>query len=188
MTTRRTPPPASSGLRRLAFRAPILLYRWHLGRLLGDRMLLLTHTGRTSGLPRQTVLEVTGRDPATGAYHLASGFGPRAQWYRNVQRTPQVTIQVGSRRMSAVAQPLGPAESGQLMAAYALRHPRLARALVRMCGLEVDGSARDYYRIGLDHIPFVRVLPDPPAQHEAPGPVPEAKEKRFRRQPGAGPR
>jgi hypothetical protein len=64
-----------SGLRRLLFRAPIRLYRWHLGWLLGGRCLLLTHTGRTSGLPRQAVLEVTGRDPSTGAYLLAEESG-----------------------------------------------------------------------------------------------------------------
>ncbi|MGR3939677.1 nitroreductase family deazaflavin-dependent oxidoreductase [Streptomyces sp. BRA346] len=165
MAVRRTRVPPPSGLRRVAFRVPVLLYRRHLGWLLGGRMLLLTHTGRTSGLPRQVVLEVTGRDPETGAYHLASGFGPGAQWYRNIQRTPHVTVQVGRRRMSAVAEPLGPEESGRLMAAYALRHPRLARGLMRMCGLETDGSAEDYHRIGRTHIPFVRVLPDqPPAR------------------------
>ncbi|BBJ46048.1 nitroreductase [Streptomyces antimycoticus] len=159
MPNRRTRVPPPSGLRRVMFRAPLLLYRWRLGWLLGGRMLLLTHRGRTSGLSRQVVLEVTGRDPATGAYHLASGFGPSAQWYRNIRRTPHVTVQVGRRRMPAIAEPLDPEESGRLMATYALRHPRLARGLMRMCGLEGDGSAEDYHRIGRDHIPFVRVLP-----------------------------
>ncbi|CDR01897.1 nitroreductase family deazaflavin-dependent oxidoreductase [Streptomyces iranensis] len=168
MKARRMRMRSTSGLRRAVLRAPILLYRWHLGWLLGSRMLLLTHTGRTSGLPRQVVLEVTGRDPRTGAYHLASGFGPGAQWYRNVQRTPQVTIQVGRHRMAAVAQPLDPEGSGRLMAAYALLHPRLARGLMRMCGLKTDGSVEDYHRIGRDHIPFVRVLPDEPSGSPAP--------------------
>jgi len=40
------------GLVRLAFRAPIWLYRAHLGWLLGYRFVLLTHTGRKSVLPR----------------------------------------------------------------------------------------------------------------------------------------
>jgi hypothetical protein len=40
------------------FFAPVSLYRLHLGWLLGHRFLLLTHTGRRSGLRRQTVLEV----------------------------------------------------------------------------------------------------------------------------------
>jgi deazaflavin-dependent oxidoreductase (nitroreductase family) len=149
-------------LRRLLLRAPIRLYRWHLGWLFGGRMLLLTHTGRSSGQPRQVVLEVTGRDPGTGAYHLASGFGPASQWYRNIRHTPQVTIQVRCHRTAAVAHPLPPEESGRLMAAYALRHPRAARGLMRFCGLETEGTASDYYLIGRDHIPFVAVIASPP--------------------------
>ncbi|MFD7733921.1 hypothetical protein ACFV6F_26525 [Kitasatospora phosalacinea] len=43
------------------------------------------------------------------------------------------------------------------MANYALRHPRTARRLMRLCGLEVDGSGRDYYLV-----PFVAVRPDRP--------------------------
>ncbi len=38
---------------RLGLRLPIWLYRARLGRLLGERFLLLTHIGRKSGLPRQ---------------------------------------------------------------------------------------------------------------------------------------
>lgn len=159
--------PAPTGLRRRLLRAPIQLYRWHLGWLFGGRMLLLTHIGRASGQPRQVVLEVAGRDPGTGAYHLASGFGPASQWYRNIQHTPQVTVQVGRRRMRAIAHALAPEESGRLMAAYALRHPRAARKLMRLCGLETDGSAGDYYLIGRDHIPFVAVIPQ-----SRPGPEP----------------
>lgn len=32
------------------FRAPVYLYRWRLGWLFGNRLLLLTHTGRRTGL------------------------------------------------------------------------------------------------------------------------------------------
>ena len=46
------------GMVRRAVRAPIWLYRAHLGGFLGHQMLLLTHRGRKTGLPRQTVLEV----------------------------------------------------------------------------------------------------------------------------------
>ncbi|WP_419992566.1 nitroreductase family deazaflavin-dependent oxidoreductase [Streptomyces boninensis] len=153
--TRQTPSP--TGLRRLLLRAPIRLFRLRLGWIFGGRLLLLTHTGRTSGKPRQVVLEVTGRDRETGAYHIVSGFGPTSQWYRNVQQTPEVTIQVGMRRKPAVAEPLAPEESGRLMARYALRHPRTAAKLMRFCGIETDGSQEDYYLVGRDYIPFVAV-------------------------------
>ena len=40
-----------TGLARLLWRAPIWMYRLHLGRLMGGRFLLLHHTGRVSGKP-----------------------------------------------------------------------------------------------------------------------------------------
>jgi hypothetical protein len=46
------------GLLRLMLRLPIWLYRLRLGWLLGNRFLLLTHVGRKTGLPHQTVVEV----------------------------------------------------------------------------------------------------------------------------------
>ncbi|SEK55561.1 hypothetical protein [Nonomuraea pusilla] len=44
---RRPDPP--SGLRRALWRLPVHLYRAGLGRLLGGRLMLLTHVGRVSG-------------------------------------------------------------------------------------------------------------------------------------------
>jgi len=55
------------GMLRYLFRVPVYLYRWRLGCLLGNRLLLLTHTGRGTGLRRQTVLEVVEyREPTIG--------------------------------------------------------------------------------------------------------------------------
>lgn len=155
--TRRTPSP--TGVRRLLLRAPIHLYRLRLGWLLGGRLLLLTHVGRKSGLPRRVALEVTGRDPVSDTYLVASGFGPTSQWYRNVLHTPEVAIQVGRRRTAAVARPLAPEESGRAMVEYARRHPRTARRLMRFCGIETDGTENDYRIVGRDLIPFVELAP-----------------------------
>jgi deazaflavin-dependent oxidoreductase (nitroreductase family) len=151
--------PSPTGLRRHVTRAPIRLYRWRLGWLLGKRFVLLTHTGRTTGQPRQVVLEVAGYDPRSDTFLVASGFGPHAQWYRNIRRNPAVTIQVGRRRTPAVASPLTPEASGRAMAKYASQHPRIAAKLMRVCGLEVDGTAEDFYLAGRDHVPFVRLTP-----------------------------
>jgi hypothetical protein len=67
------------GLSRLMVRAPVWLYRARLGGLLGHRFLLLTRSGRRTGRPRQTVLEVVRRDPSSGAWLVPSGFGARSQ-------------------------------------------------------------------------------------------------------------
>lgn len=150
-------PASPVGLRRLFFRASIWLYRMHLGALLGRRFLLLTHVAHKSDLPRQVILEVAGHDAGRATYHLASGFGSRAQGYRNIREQPSVTVQVGGRVVAATAVPLPPTESGRAMVGYARRHPRLARQLMWFCGYEVDGSDQDYFTVGRDHIPIVEV-------------------------------
>lgn len=152
-------PSAPTGLARIAFRLPIVLYRWHLGFLLGGRFVLLETTGRTSGLTRRAVVEVVGGDPVTGAVTVASGFGPGSDWYRNLLADPAVTFQVGRRRHTGRAVPLGPEQGGEAMVDYARRRARAATRLARFMGFEVDGSASDYRAMGAE-IPFVRLEPD----------------------------
>jgi deazaflavin-dependent oxidoreductase (nitroreductase family) len=125
------PAPSSTGWRRAVARFPIRLYRRHLGLLLGHRVCLLTHTGRISGQPRQVVLEVTARDPVSGTVRLASGFGPGAQWYRNIQRHPEVTLQIAGRRTPAVARPMTPEESGRAMPCSASASASAGRTTAR---------------------------------------------------------
>ncbi len=145
------------GLQRLLWRAPIWLYKLGLGRLLGKRFLLLTHTGRKSGLPRQAVVEIDDYDPESNSYLVASGFGQRSDWYRNILETPEVTIQVGNTRLAARAEPLSPEQSGEAMVAYARKYPTAARNLTKLIGFEVDGSEDSYRAVARDHVPFVRL-------------------------------
>ena len=105
-------------------RAPIGLYRARLGFLLGSRLLMLEHLGRKSGTRRYAVLEVVAR-PRPGAYVVASGFGARAQWFRNVSANPHVRIHAGGRRPApATARLLTSDETAAALAAYAAGHPR----------------------------------------------------------------
>lgn len=66
-------------------------------------VLLLTTTGRKSGLPRTTPLQY---DEMDGVLYVASARGPRADWYRNLQAEPRVQVQVGERRFAALAEPI----------------------------------------------------------------------------------
>lgn len=160
MTTSQVGRKPPTGLQRLLWRAPIWLYRIGLGGLFGKQLMLLNHTGRKSGQPRQAVVEAAHFDPARNSYTVASGFGHKSDWYRNVCATPRVTIQVGNRRMQADARPLSPAESGTAMVEYAHRNPSLARGLAKVIGHQVDGTDEAYRQIAEQHIPFVefRVL------------------------------
>lgn len=150
-------PAPPTGLVRLLFRAPIYLYRMRLGFLFGGRLVLLNHIGMRTGIMRRVVIEVTDRRP-DGSIVVCSGFGPRANWYRNLLKTPRATIQIGLRTIAVTAEPLTADEGGQAMVGYALRHPKAARRLARYMGYAVDGSDADFRAVGLD-VPFVRLIP-----------------------------
>ena len=154
--------PPRTRIQRAVYRAPIWLYRLGLGGLLGGRFVLLTHTGRTSGRPRQVVLEVVGRHEESGGYLIASGYGARSQWFRNILNDPRVRFQVGWHHHAGLARPLPAAESGRRLAEYARRHPRIAASLMRVLGQDVDGSDAAYERVGSDcehGVPLVVLRP-----------------------------
>ncbi len=146
------------GLARLARRAPIWLYRLGLGGLLGGRLLLLSHVGRKSGKLRQAVVEVVGHDRTTGAYIVASGFGEKSDWYQNVMAHPEVTIQVGRKRMTAHAERLPLPQATEVMLEYNRRHPALLRNLAGILGYRTDGSEADA-RFFAGVIPMVTLTP-----------------------------
>ena len=118
-------------------------------------MLLLHHTGRVSGEPRENMLEIVQRDEENDVYYLASGFGKRSDWYKNIVKQPAVSITVGREKKQVTAAPLTPEENAVMMVDYAQRNPKAAKALTSVCGLTVDGSAEDYATVGRDYIPFV---------------------------------
>ncbi|MDX1886712.1 nitroreductase family deazaflavin-dependent oxidoreductase [Mycolicibacterium sp. 120270] len=109
---------------RTLVRAPIWLYRAHLGFLLGQRLLLLEHIGRKTGARRYAVLEVV-EQPAPDEYVIVSGFGARAQWYRNVLANPHVRVSVGRmRNVPAVATPMTRDAAKDALERYAERYPK----------------------------------------------------------------
>jgi deazaflavin-dependent oxidoreductase (nitroreductase family) len=131
MPHRQTPPDRPrlpAGWRRFLARMPIPLFRCGLGWVFGGRLLLLHHVGRVTGLDRRVVLEVVEYAPDTGSWTVASGFGPKAAWYRNLRAEPKILIEVGRRRHAVTARFLTPDDGAEIMARYARRHPRTACA------------------------------------------------------------
>lgn len=115
--------------RRLA-RLPILVYRLGLGRLLGNRFVMVEHLGRRSGLVRRTVLEVIGRGVDTLDVPVAWGRG--SDWFRNVTAHPRVRVSSGRLRgVPATAEVLDPAAAAEVFRRYASEHPRAARILAK---------------------------------------------------------
>jgi deazaflavin-dependent oxidoreductase (nitroreductase family) len=94
------PPPRNRIVRRL-FRAPVWLYRWNCGWLLGHRFLLLIHTGRRTRRQRYTVLEVMEFRKASAEAIVMCAWGRNADWLRNIQAMPNPGIVIGSSRFTA---------------------------------------------------------------------------------------
>ncbi|HXT93395.1 MAG TPA: nitroreductase family deazaflavin-dependent oxidoreductase [Trebonia sp.] len=146
----------AAGLLRVRWvvRAPVWLFRARLGFVFGSRMLMLEHKGRKTGVRRYVVLEAVDH-PSPRTYVVASGFGDRAQWLRNVRADPAVRVYTGSRRAApATARPLTPQETTAALTSYASRHPRAWAALRPVfettLGARIDSDGTSLPLIALD--------------------------------------
>ncbi len=147
------------GLLRLFLRMPIVLYRAHLGWLLGGRFLMLTHLGRKSGLPREVVLEVVQHDFETGSYFVAAGWRGKADWFKNIQSNPEVQVMVGTRIFKAETSVVQMAEAVSIFHLYARCHPFAFRGLsYLMMGEMLQPVQYDCFWFA-HSVPLVRLTP-----------------------------
>jgi len=143
-------------LRRL-FRAPVYLYRWKCGRLLGHRFLLLIHVGRRTGLRRHTVLEVMEYRKEGPEAVVMSAFGRDADWLRNIEATSAPQVVIGSQRFVAAHRFLDEEEAMRVITGYERRNwfiapiirgiepsSRLAVRWFRRCSPPARGAAAAY--------------------------------------------
>jgi len=137
-----------SGLARLGFRLPVWMYRVGLGGLLGKRFVCLTHTGRKSGQPRQTVLEIVRYEADSGACVVAAGFGDGSDWVRNLSRDPNIVFTIGRLRKNGLAEKLDAETAGYELATYARLHPLAWRELSNFMGYHLDGTEEDTLALG----------------------------------------
>ncbi|MFE7401554.1 nitroreductase family deazaflavin-dependent oxidoreductase [Streptomyces sp. NPDC057557] len=167
-------PPPSTGRRRRIEGLPAQLFRMGLGPLFRGRALLLVHTGRVPGPARRTVVEVVETAVIDGrrCWTVASGAGPDADWYRNLVRTPQATVQAGRRFHVVTARSVPPEESAELIARYAPQRSALARRLCAYMGFGHLGSGADRSVGGCrpagDPVSFVRLIAGSPRAESAP--------------------
>lgn len=137
-----------TGLNRLGFRLPIWFYKVGLGGLFGKRFVCLTHTGRKSGLPRQTVLEVVRYEADSGACVVAAGFGDASDWVRNVTSDPHIVFMIGRLSKMGLAEKLDAETAGRELVTYARLHPVAWRELSNFMGYRLDGSEEDTFELG----------------------------------------
>lgn len=125
------------------FKIPTLQYKLGLGWITGRFILLLTTTGRKSGLPRHTPLEYE-YDEQNDRYRISAGWGGKTDWYRNVLKDPYVHVQVGRRQFDAVAEKAADEEVAKFMMYVSERHPSMDRVWNRWAEKPVDGSFESY--------------------------------------------
>ena len=126
-----------------------VLYAIGLGPLIGKLVLLLTTTGRRSGMKRVTPLQYEEID---GLYYLGAARGLRADWVRNIQACPEVEIRVGTRHFSGMAEVVNDlAKFADFMEVRLERHPRMMGLLMeRAHGLPRRPSREQLEQLGRD--------------------------------------
>jgi deazaflavin-dependent oxidoreductase (nitroreductase family) len=137
-------PPPPTGVLRALLGLPVHLYHAHLGVLLGHRFLLLVHTGRKTGLHRETVLEVVRYDPVSRESVVAAGWGRRTGWLHNVEAGLAHEVRTGRERFAPAWRILPPDEAERIFADYERRNrliaPVVRAVLSRLLGWRYDGT------------------------------------------------
>ncbi len=115
-----------------------ILYAIGLGPLIGRLILLLTTTGRKSGLPRVTPLQYEEID---GAIYVGSAKGTRSDWFQNILANPCVKIRVKSRQFEGMAEPVtDPTRIADFLEIRLKRHPQMIGAILKSEGLPAAPS------------------------------------------------
>jgi deazaflavin-dependent oxidoreductase (nitroreductase family) len=127
-----------SGWARFLTRAPLVAWRLGLGPISGKLFLVLTTTGRKSGIPRHAMVEYYSLD---GIKYAACAFGAEAQYYKNIQADPRVTIQTADGTESARASRV--TDDDELVAVYELfkrRDPFMLNWYLNSLGIKPDAE------------------------------------------------
>jgi deazaflavin-dependent oxidoreductase (nitroreductase family) len=145
------------------FKAGACAYRGPLARLMGAyALLLLTTTGRRTGLLRRTALTFQKLD---GRYLVLAGMGTRSDWYQNLLAQPRVEVQIGARRFAATAEPVLDPERRRMLAPGIAAQwdrfgpPRSLRWMLRRW-LRFDYDAELAYALAhAEDLPMVELVP-----------------------------
>jgi len=96
-----------------------------LSSLAGEQFCYLTTTGRVTGRPHTIEIwfGLSGR-----TLYMLSGNGPRrrADWVRNLMKTPAVTVRIGEREFSGAGRPVDEGEEDSLARRLLLEKLELA--------------------------------------------------------------
>lgn len=143
------------------------LYALGLGPLIGRLILLLTTTGRKTGLRRVTALQY---EEVGGAYLLGSSRGLHADWVRNLVAHPRVEVRVRSRHFYGQAEVISdPQRIADFLSLRLERHPRLVGRILSLQGLPAQPSRKQLVRYAA-RLALVIVRPEADGRSAPDGP------------------
>jgi hypothetical protein len=105
----------------------------------------------------RTVLEVISYDPSRSESVVLSGWGARADWYRNIQAAPALLVVTAGERYAPAQRNVESDELYARLATYVECNRLLGGIVRRTLGLKLDGSEEDhasFYRRGFRGIAF----------------------------------
>ena len=136
---------------------PMTAYRLGLGPLIGRVVLLLTTTGRKTGLARVTPLQY---EIINGDYHIGAALGLKSDWVRNLINDPQVQFRVKNERFTGRAEVISELSETVDFIEYRLKeHPRMIGMIMRLDGLGPRPS-REELETYAKNLAVVRIIPD----------------------------
>ncbi len=135
-------------------RIPSWFFRWRVGFLFGRRIIGIEHEGRTSGKTYVTAVEALYRDKETNEYFVVPARGRRSDWFKNIDKYPAAAIYVGSRRRRVRQRIVPVAEAVGIMKEYEREHPRAARAMLELAGVEGEPTGVTW-RQTMEQLPMV---------------------------------
>jgi deazaflavin-dependent oxidoreductase (nitroreductase family) len=89
---------------------------------------------------------------------VASGFGEKSQWFQNIMKTPNVTIQVGNQIIPVTAERLPVDEAEKIFEIYQHKHPNAIKNLSKLVGYELGDSEEDIQAF-IHSIPIIAFYP-----------------------------
>jgi len=126
---------------RLLSLPPRAAYTLGLGSLIGRMVLLLTTTGRKSGLLYVTPLQYMQED---NVIYVASVRGQDADWFRNIVANQEVRVQVRRICFTTQAEPItNPGCIADLLELRLRRNPRIVGAMLRTDGMPAQPSREE---------------------------------------------
>jgi deazaflavin-dependent oxidoreductase (nitroreductase family) len=130
-------------------RLPGVLYRHGWGRLLGGVFLMMTHVGRTTGTPRETVAMALPYEREPRAVVVCSAWGAKTEWVRNLRANPALRVEIGSESWVPRHRFLSEDESVAVALEFRRRHPwrlRLFSSILGWGRLDSDHAVREFVR------------------------------------------